>query len=547
MALFLIALFLRSYRLGSIGLSEDESNKILATQKYRQGDFTANGEHPLLMKLLCTGSLILAERWNSLVPSAPISPEAALRFPLALAGSLAVFAIYLLGSELFGSTIGLIAATVWAVEINSVALSRIAKEDPLLIVFFMLGNLFLLRGKRMHFEDPAKAKRNYLACGASFGAMLASKYLIPFTWISLIYYDLFRFRKEPRWRIERKTLLLLYACFAGAFLILNFEILSPGIVRYGMRIFTQRALTHHGYYMMDRLYLNTAIQTLWGMPVYYYVLYLFVKTPVPLLIFLIGGLVYSVKNLRQDNFLFLSLYFVVWLVLLSLPGGKFTRYVMTLLPAIILLEAIGIVLVYEMIRAYGKKRFWSPVVATASLVLMLVGTAGWQCVLNWKFIPNQSFYISQQGGGESRWGYYFPQDEVYDAGLREALQFLCKTAPQGSTVLGTTPAVVEYYTGIYGRKDLKFLSMAGLVGRFPKDPKVYLVCQDYRRYLENNYLLDFARSQLRPLYAGQVKGVNVVNLYFFSRDAEYAKAPFWKARHWPGMLAEVADKQGNGL
>lgn len=540
-ALFLLALFLRSYHLGSVGLSEDESNKILATQKYRQGDFSANGEHPMLMKLLCTASLMLADRWNALVPSAPVPPEAALRFPLALAGSVGVLALYLLGNELFGSTIGLVAATLWAVEINSVALSRIAKEDPLFTLFFLLGNYFLLRGKRMHFQDPPNAKRSYLFCGVAFGAMFASKYVVPFAWITLAYYDLFRFRKEPRWRINRKTLLLLYACFAGTFLLLNAEIMTPGIVRYAMRIFTSRALTHHGYYMMDRLYLNTAIQTLWGVPVYYYLLYIFVKMPVPLLIFLTAGLVYSVKSFRQDSFLFLALYFVLWIILLSLPGGKFTRYVMTLLPAMILLEAVGIVLVYEMIRSYEKKKFRSASVATACLVLMLLGTAGWQMMLNWMFIPNQSFYVSRQGGGESRWGYYFPQDEIYDAGMREALQFLCKTAPQGSTVLGTTPAVFEYYTGVYGRKDLKFVPMAGIVGQFPKDPRVYMLCQDYRRYLENNYFLDFAYSQLRPLYAGKVKGVDVVNLYFFSRDPKYAKSPFWKARRWPGFLAEVAD------
>jgi hypothetical protein len=545
--LFLLALFLRSYRLGSVGLSEDESNKILATQKYRQGDFTANGEHPLLMKLFCTASLIVTDRWNALVPSLFVSPEAALRFPLALAGSLAVLALYFLGNELFGSTIGLIAATLWAVEINSVALSRIAKEDPLLILFFILGNFFLLRGKRMHSQYPAKAQSSYLACGASFGAMFASKYLVPFPWITLLYYDLFRFKKEPRWRIDRKTLILLYASFAGAFLLLNFEIMTPGIVRYGWQHFTQRALTHHGYYMMGRLYLNTAIQTLWGVPVYYYLLYIFVKTPIPLLIFLAVGLTYSVKNFRQDNFLFVSMYFVLWTILLSLPGGKFTRYVMTLLPAIILLEAVGIVLVYELIRSYTKKRYRSASVATAGLVLMLLGTAGWQCVLNWKFIPNQSFYVSEQGGGEARWGYYFPQDEIYDAGLREALQYLCKTAPQTSTVLGTTPAVFEYYTGVYGRKDLKFISMAGMVGQFPKDPRVYVLYQDYRRYIENNYFLDFAYSQLRPLYTGDVKGVSVVSLFFFSRDPKFAKAPFWKARQWPGLLAKVADSQGKGL
>src|SRR5438132_12884781 len=95
--LFLAALFLRSYGLGNVGLSEDEANKILAVENYRHGDFSANGEHPMLMKLLCTASIVVSEKWNNLFPSLKISPEAALRLPLALAGSIVVFAIYLLG------------------------------------------------------------------------------------------------------------------------------------------------------------------------------------------------------------------------------------------------------------------------------------------------------------------------------------------------------------------------------------------------------------------------------------------------------------------
>src|SRR5262249_36096378 len=108
--LFLIALFLRVYHLGSYGLSEDEANKMLAVESYRGGDFTANAEHPMFMKLLCTASVILSEKWNSLFPSASISTEAALRFPLAVAGALITLVIYFLGAEILNSKAALIAA-----------------------------------------------------------------------------------------------------------------------------------------------------------------------------------------------------------------------------------------------------------------------------------------------------------------------------------------------------------------------------------------------------------------------------------------------------
>jgi hypothetical protein len=43
---------LRLIGLGSIGFAEDEINKVDAVRAYDQGEFTANAEHPMLMKLL---------------------------------------------------------------------------------------------------------------------------------------------------------------------------------------------------------------------------------------------------------------------------------------------------------------------------------------------------------------------------------------------------------------------------------------------------------------------------------------------------------------
>ena len=89
------------------------------------------------MKLLCTGSIVLADHLNEALGS-HISPEAALRFPVALVGALATIPIYMLGVELLNPAAGLIAAILWAVDINSIALTRIAKEDPLVTFFFSI-------------------------------------------------------------------------------------------------------------------------------------------------------------------------------------------------------------------------------------------------------------------------------------------------------------------------------------------------------------------------------------------------------------------------
>lgn len=539
--LFFLALFLRTYKLGGNGLSEDEANKMLAVQEYREGDFTANGEHPMFMKSLSTISVIVCERLNRAIPSLHITPEAALRFPVALAGSLMIFALFALGSELFGKPVGLIASALWAVDINTVALTRFAKEDTLVVLFFVLGNYFLLRGKKIHFTQPAIAKKNYIACGACFGAMFASKYLVPLPWVTLFYYDVFRFRKEPRWRIDRKTLFLLYGCAALVFLVLNPVVVTPGIIQYGWKQFTQQHLTHHGYYMMGRIYLNSPIQTLWGVPSYFYPLYIFVKTPLPLFIFLVLGFVYTLRRFREDHFLFLGMYFVLWTFLLTLSGGKFTRYIITISPSILLLEAIGIYLVCMAIRSFCEKRSWSRWIPATAFTLIALLTVGWTLVLNLLYLPNQSFYVCAQGGGKAKSAYYFPQDDIYDAGLREAVQFLARKAPKGSKVLGATPALFQYYSKAFGRPDLNYVSMAGLTRPFPVDPRVYVLSQDYRKYIEDNYIVDFTYSQLKPLFEYEIQGITTVKVCFFSRDPEYAK-PYWNARHWPGLLSNLVEK-----
>ncbi|MDQ3753291.1 MAG: hypothetical protein M3371_00995, partial [Acidobacteriota bacterium] len=56
---------LRASRLSAEGLSEDELNKLHAIEDYRARGLTStNGEHPMLMKALLTGSVVFAERWN---------------------------------------------------------------------------------------------------------------------------------------------------------------------------------------------------------------------------------------------------------------------------------------------------------------------------------------------------------------------------------------------------------------------------------------------------------------------------------------------------
>src|SRR6185503_3699071 len=130
----------RVYRLDAAGFAEDEANKIFAVRAYEQGDFTANAEHPMVMKMLCYVSTHAAAAWNRTAGiglGLQIPEEAALRLPNAAAGALTVIPLFLLTTGLLGFRVGLITSLLWALGLDAIWFNRTVKEDTLL-VFFML-------------------------------------------------------------------------------------------------------------------------------------------------------------------------------------------------------------------------------------------------------------------------------------------------------------------------------------------------------------------------------------------------------------------------
>src|SRR5262245_35956156 len=112
-----VALACRTTALGTYGLSEDEVAKLEAVESYRQGDFSANAEHPMLMKLAIWASLNLADVWNAHTPpSLAIATETAVRMPNALAGTATVAAVFGVATLFFGPLVGAIAAILLALD-----------------------------------------------------------------------------------------------------------------------------------------------------------------------------------------------------------------------------------------------------------------------------------------------------------------------------------------------------------------------------------------------------------------------------------------------
>src|SRR5262249_20581577 len=116
----ILAVTFRVSALATYGLSDDEINKVQAIEQYRAGNFVANAEHPMLMKLAMLGSVDAARAWNRIAPpDRTVSLETAIRLPNAIAGAATTVALFGVADLLFGGPVAVVAALVWAFDVNA--------------------------------------------------------------------------------------------------------------------------------------------------------------------------------------------------------------------------------------------------------------------------------------------------------------------------------------------------------------------------------------------------------------------------------------------
>jgi hypothetical protein len=510
-ALVVLGLGLRLSGVSSIGFAEDEVNKVNAVRAYEHGDLRPNAEHPMLMKSLMFVSMKAERVWNARSTN-QISDELALRFPNILIGALTVIPLFLLTAAFFDRWTGLLAAALWAFGINAITYNRIAKEDTLFVFFMLYAFYFYVRAKQASWNEPKTKRRNYILSGASFGLMLASKYFLQYFGLNMLYHHYFRVRKAEANEPSGKTPWYFYALLALAFLVANPAVLFPQTWTYLNAWTSEQFLTHSGYLMGDQIYKNTVSSTpFWGTPFYFYALFLLIKVPLPVLAAFICGLIACVRRWRHPGHAFLLLMFLLWIVPYSLFGGKWLRYTLSLMPFVYMIASVGIVaLVHQaltLFKAATSERVLR--MACALALLIFIAWPAWTAYANH---PHYAAYTNMLGG--NRVGYFFPHDEFYDDGLREAIEFVCKTAPKGATIIHETPGVVAYYLEKFGRNDLqsRVLSDASFkIADAP--PQTYFILQRGRSYFENQEKMKEVRARFRKVYEGFVQEATSVEVY----------------------------------
>ena len=488
---------LRAGGLGEVGLAEDEVNKLEAVRAYARGDVTKNAEHPMLMKALIFVSVGAGEAWNAGAP-APlrVAEEALLRLPNVVFGALTVVPIFLLAAALFGRATGLLAAALWATGVAAVTYNRVAKEDTLLVFFMLFAFYFYVRAKQASGFEPRRKRLNYVLSAVSFGLMFASKYFPHYFGLNMLYHHLYRVRERAPGEPRGNTPPLFYAVALASFLAANPPLLMPETWAYLNAYSSERLLTHHGYLMGETLYDNVVSKTPFGAtPVYFYLLFLLTKTPLPILLALAAGLYACARRWREPGPGFLLLMFLLWVVPYSLVGAKWLRYTLSLMPFVYMLAAVGVVwtarAARRLLRADGGGRGALAAAAAAALVLAFVGLPAYAAL---RAGPHYALYTNALAAGRA--GYFFPHDELYDDGLREALGHVARVAPAGATVAHETPGVARHYLARFGRPDLRSEVISDPAFDAASAPApLYVILQRGRTYFEN-------RDELRAVRSG---------------------------------------------
>jgi hypothetical protein len=503
--------------LSAEGLSEDELNKLSAVADYRAHGLTgANGEHPMLMKAFQAASVILVEKWNNSHPANQIAPETALRLPGAIVGALTTVLIFLVVAELFGVEVALIAAALWAFDPNAIGFNRVAKEDTFLLFFFLLANVFWLRGQRAAESTDQNPNKYYWATAASYGAMVASKYVPHLFTVSICYYWMFQGIPDTRWRLGKKRLLMFFIIMGLAFVVLSPTILLPetwkqmGLFAGGKRV------GHDGYEFMNKLYPQRVGDWLHGIPFYFYFVFTAVKLPLLTLLGFVTGLPLLFRKKLGDGRYFILFWFMLWVVAFVFPGGKFTRYYTTILPAVLITSALGIqfagrwlangIASFDWVERPNNLRHYVP--ATLAVIVIVASV-----VNSVQAAPHFRLFTNSIGGGREWAGYYFPHDEFYDASMRDVLNAIAARARPGARVVSESPSLATYYAERANRPDLICLSLSDPDALKQLTPDDFIIIARGRRYFSNDGLTTTIERYVAPVADFKLGVVPSAKLY----------------------------------
>ena len=502
-AIVAVAMTFRVSSLATYGLSDDEVTKVRATEAYSRGDFAANAEHPMLMKMAIWASLGVASRWNLTAPRPyQIPVETAVRLPNALVGAASVLVMYGVAHAYFGAPVALIAALLLALDPAVTSINRLAKEDTFVVFFFLLAVWLYERAKQVGVRNTVQAQPWYLGSAAAFGLTVASKYLPHFYGLyTLVNVSTLR-DAGPNSPNKRRF----FATLVTAFAVANFAIVFPATWRNMLSYVQGGGLSHHGWPYAGQLWVTDVPISALGIPPSFYVVLLLTRVPLVTLIgAAIGGAIAWTRR-RERGYVFLRVYFFFQLVGFSVMAAKFLRYSLPILVIVDLMAAVGIVAAAEWLSTRMKSNLRPVLMPIAYATLAVVLFAGQL---------HASPFFSMHRTTLARWldadGRRFPESS-YDFGVREAVSRIAVSARPGAAIVSDVPQVVEFYLSRGPRTDLQVKSLS-TSGVFSNTTEQWVLVQESHRYFETEELIALLRLRHVPVAEFRMDNLTVLQLF----------------------------------
>jgi Dolichyl-phosphate-mannose-protein mannosyltransferase len=499
---FLGGLWARVHALAAEGFADDEIHKWLAAQRYLHGDFLGDDiEHPMLMKFLITGTLLIGRPLGW-------APETITRLPLAVAGALSVLAAAWLGRRLFGRLAGVVAAGLLAASPTFIGYNRVAKEDTLLGLFLLLALFCVAEAKAAADAGRLEASRRWEVWAAvAVGLLCASKYFFFLALVPALAYAWLR-TSGTAWHISRRRWVTLTLVAVGTFAAVNWNAFLPATWAFLYKYSQAQVVVHGGLYFAGHLYKNGQAFGWDGLPPWFYLTFAWVKLAPPTVVCVAVGLALALW-LRAPSHRLLLAWVGVWALFLVPIASKWGRFFLTLQPALALFAgyAVAAAVAYLAAPAWG-------------LPLLLWGT---EAAAALEHAPHYRLYVSPFGGGSARVTFYFPHCDYFDAGFREALQAIAARAEPGAEVTTEIDWPARYYADRFGRPDLEMsLFRPGLACR--SGHPCYVVAQAGRWYKHNLAPLERLDAQV-PWHTERIEGVDVVKVYRLEPGTDPFQAP----------------------
>jgi dolichyl-phosphate-mannose-protein mannosyltransferase len=485
-----LAFAFRASALSTYGFSEDELNKVSAIEQYRHGRFSANAEHPMLMKLAMWGSVDAAAGWNRIAPPAlTLAPETALRLPNAIAGAATTIALFGVAELLFGGAVAGVVSLIWAFDVNAIAINRIGKEDTFLLFFFLLGVFCYERAKRTGLIDVMAARRWYTASGAAFGLMLASKYMPHYLGI----YAVFNALTDRDPGANRPDPVRHFGAMAATFLITNPAIALPETWAYMARYVRGDMLAHHGYLYAGALYVTDVLVSPLGVPATFYLRLLGTKVPLVVLAALVPGVIEMVRRRRERGYILLRVLSVLLIVPYSLMAAKFLRYALPMFAIVDLVAAVGLAAGL----GWLLRKQWLPAavrvaVAAAAAFVFAAGLATAPLTAAPFYSLSQNAIGMRVDPARSA----FPE-QTYDYGVREAIDGIARLADPSAMVVTDAPAVAAYYLQRSDRADIAVRALSAH-GTSHDARDTWVIVQNEHATFENQLAVEQLRARRRP-------------------------------------------------